>query len=191
MLGTLCFVCCRTGWRERHAMPKIRRRRGLPNRHYCRPGRPNRRTEGRQLWGRGGKEFPRVIHLQQMWCIIKYTFIVFISTATGKQLSSHHVYVGINWRTHWKDAYLPYSCFSSSQLHCFCVCQAPSMNIQYLCVCVISTIVRIQFRLPDGSSFTNQFPLQGRLQEVRQFVVQVWFHDYSLLRSQVLYCKIL
>lgn len=48
-LGTLCFVSCRTGWRERHAMPKIRRRRGLPNRHYCRPGRQNRRTEGRQL----------------------------------------------------------------------------------------------------------------------------------------------
>ncbi|XP_003961735.2 UBX domain-containing protein 4 isoform X1 [Takifugu rubripes] len=35
-----------------------------------------------------------------------------------------------------------------------------------------STRVRIQFRLPDGSSFTNQFPLQARLQEVRQFVVQ-------------------
>uniref|UniRef100_H3CMK8 UBX domain-containing protein 4 n=1 Tax=Tetraodon nigroviridis TaxID=99883 RepID=H3CMK8_TETNG len=35
-----------------------------------------------------------------------------------------------------------------------------------------STIVRIQFRLPDGSSFTSQFPLQGRLQEARQFVVQ-------------------
>lgn len=35
-----------------------------------------------------------------------------------------------------------------------------------------STIVRIQFRLPDGSSLTTQFPLQGRLQEVRQFVVQ-------------------
>lgn len=48
-LGTLCFVSCRTGWRERHAMPKVRRRRRLPNRHYCRPGRQNRRTEGRQL----------------------------------------------------------------------------------------------------------------------------------------------
>lgn len=61
---------------------------------------------------------------------------------------------------------------------CFCVYQAPSVNVQCLCVCTISTIVRIQFRLPDGSSLTTQFPLQGRLQEVRQFVVQVWFHHY-------------
>lgn len=51
---------------------------------------------------------------------------------------------------------------------------------KHICVCVISTIVRIQFRLPDGSSFTNQFPLQGRLQEVRQFVVQVWFYLFIL-----------
>ncbi|XP_059199153.1 UBX domain-containing protein 4 isoform X2 [Centropristis striata] len=35
-----------------------------------------------------------------------------------------------------------------------------------------STIARIQFRLPDGSSFTNQFPSQSRLQEARQFAVQ-------------------
>lgn len=35
-----------------------------------------------------------------------------------------------------------------------------------------STIARIQFRLPDGSSFTNQFPSQSRLQEARHFVVQ-------------------
>uniref|UniRef100_A0A8C9YPA4 UBX domain-containing protein 4 n=1 Tax=Sander lucioperca TaxID=283035 RepID=A0A8C9YPA4_SANLU len=36
-----------------------------------------------------------------------------------------------------------------------------------------STIARIQFRLPDGSSFTNQFPAQSRLQEARDFVDQV------------------
>ncbi|KAM9347818.1 UBX domain-containing protein 4 isoform 2-T2 [Symphorus nematophorus] len=35
-----------------------------------------------------------------------------------------------------------------------------------------STIARIQFRLPDGSSFTNQFPSQSRLAEARQFAVQ-------------------
>ncbi|KAM7406807.1 hypothetical protein PAMA_002838 [Pampus argenteus] len=35
-----------------------------------------------------------------------------------------------------------------------------------------STIARIQFRLPDGSSFTNQFPSQSKLQEARQFAVQ-------------------
>ncbi|XP_071340765.1 UBX domain-containing protein 4 [Trachinotus anak] len=35
-----------------------------------------------------------------------------------------------------------------------------------------STIARIQFRLPDGSSFTNQFPSQSRLQEARFFAVQ-------------------
>lgn len=35
-----------------------------------------------------------------------------------------------------------------------------------------SAIARIQFRLPDGSSFTNQFPLETRLQEVRQFAAQ-------------------
>ncbi|XP_068581255.1 UBX domain-containing protein 4 isoform X2 [Cebidichthys violaceus] len=35
-----------------------------------------------------------------------------------------------------------------------------------------STIARIQFRLPDGSSFTNQFPSQSRLQEARNFAVQ-------------------
>ncbi|XP_067112311.1 UBX domain-containing protein 4 isoform X1 [Osmerus mordax] len=31
---------------------------------------------------------------------------------------------------------------------------------------------RIQFRLPDGSSFTNQFPSESRLQEARQFAAQ-------------------
>lgn len=35
-----------------------------------------------------------------------------------------------------------------------------------------STVARIQFRLPDGSSFTNQFPSESKLQEARQFVVQ-------------------
>ncbi|XP_044073642.1 UBX domain-containing protein 4 isoform X2 [Siniperca chuatsi] len=35
-----------------------------------------------------------------------------------------------------------------------------------------STIARIQFRLPDGSSFTNHFSSQSRLQEARDFAVQ-------------------
>ncbi|XP_030580319.1 UBX domain-containing protein 4 isoform X2 [Archocentrus centrarchus] len=35
-----------------------------------------------------------------------------------------------------------------------------------------STIARIQFRLPDGSSFTNQFSSQSRLQEARDFAAQ-------------------
>uniref|UniRef100_A0A665W5V5 UBX domain-containing protein 4 n=1 Tax=Echeneis naucrates TaxID=173247 RepID=A0A665W5V5_ECHNA len=35
-----------------------------------------------------------------------------------------------------------------------------------------SAIARIQFRLPDGSSFSNHFPSQSRLQEARLFVVQ-------------------
>lgn len=35
-----------------------------------------------------------------------------------------------------------------------------------------STIARIQFRLPDGSSFTNQFPALSRLQEVQDYAVQ-------------------
>ncbi|XP_041806175.1 UBX domain-containing protein 4 isoform X1 [Chelmon rostratus] len=35
-----------------------------------------------------------------------------------------------------------------------------------------STIARIQFRLPDGSSFTNQFPSQSRLQEARHYALQ-------------------
>ncbi|XP_040913296.1 UBX domain-containing protein 4 [Toxotes jaculatrix] len=35
-----------------------------------------------------------------------------------------------------------------------------------------STIARIQFRLPDGSSFTNQFPSQSKLQEALHFAVQ-------------------
>ncbi|XP_028289595.1 UBX domain-containing protein 4 isoform X2 [Parambassis ranga] len=35
-----------------------------------------------------------------------------------------------------------------------------------------STTARIQFRLPDGSSFTNQFPSHSRLQEAWNFAVQ-------------------
>ncbi|GAA6219740.1 UBX domain-containing protein 4 [Lates japonicus] len=35
-----------------------------------------------------------------------------------------------------------------------------------------STIARIQFRLPNGSSFTNQFPAQSKLQEARRFAAQ-------------------
>ncbi|KAB5576767.1 hypothetical protein PHYPO_G00202260 [Pangasianodon hypophthalmus] len=35
-----------------------------------------------------------------------------------------------------------------------------------------STIARIQFRLPDGSSLTNQFPSETKLQEARQFAAQ-------------------
>ncbi|XP_036401134.1 UBX domain-containing protein 4-like isoform X1 [Megalops cyprinoides] len=35
-----------------------------------------------------------------------------------------------------------------------------------------SAIARIQFRLPDGSSFTNQFPSEAKLQEAWQFAAQ-------------------
>ncbi|XP_051564374.1 UBX domain-containing protein 4-like isoform X2 [Myxocyprinus asiaticus] len=35
-----------------------------------------------------------------------------------------------------------------------------------------SAVARIQFRLPDGSSFTNQFPSETLLQEARQFAAQ-------------------
>ncbi|XP_073710816.1 UBX domain-containing protein 4 [Misgurnus anguillicaudatus] len=35
-----------------------------------------------------------------------------------------------------------------------------------------SAVTRIQFRLPDGSSFTNQFPSETRLHEARRFAVQ-------------------
>ncbi|XP_068184725.1 UBX domain-containing protein 4 [Antennarius striatus] len=42
-----------------------------------------------------------------------------------------------------------------------------------------STIARIQFRLPDGSSLTNQFPSQSRLQEARDFVVQEVGNRYN------------
>ncbi|XP_042350407.1 UBX domain-containing protein 4 [Plectropomus leopardus] len=42
-----------------------------------------------------------------------------------------------------------------------------------------SATARIQFRLPDGSSFTSQFPSQSRLQEVHQFAVQEVGNRYS------------
>nr|XP_023677409.1 UBX domain-containing protein 4 [Paramormyrops kingsleyae] len=35
-----------------------------------------------------------------------------------------------------------------------------------------SAVARIQFRLPDGSSFTNQFPSETRLREAREFAAQ-------------------
>lgn len=35
-----------------------------------------------------------------------------------------------------------------------------------------STVARLQFRLPDGSSITSQFPAQSRLQEARAFAQQ-------------------
>ncbi|XP_028928391.1 UBX domain-containing protein 4 isoform X2 [Ornithorhynchus anatinus] len=35
-----------------------------------------------------------------------------------------------------------------------------------------SAVARIQFRLPDGSSFTNQFPATAPLENVRQFAAQ-------------------
>lgn len=42
-------------------------------------------------------------------------------------------------------------------------------SVFFLC----STVARIQFRLPDGSSFTNQFPSDAPLEEARQFAAQV------------------
>ncbi|NXN83813.1 UBXN4 protein, partial [Bombycilla garrulus] len=42
-----------------------------------------------------------------------------------------------------------------------------------------SAIARIQFRLPDGSSFTNQFPSEARLEEARQFAAQVVGNTYG------------
>ncbi|XP_044525837.1 UBX domain-containing protein 4 [Gracilinanus agilis] len=42
-----------------------------------------------------------------------------------------------------------------------------------------STIARIQFRLPDGSSFTNQFPSDAPLEEARQFAAQMVGNTYS------------
>lgn len=35
-----------------------------------------------------------------------------------------------------------------------------------------STVARLQFRLPDGSSISSQFPAQSRLREARQFAQQ-------------------
>lgn len=41
-----------------------------------------------------------------------------------------------------------------------------------LLFCLSSAVARIQFRLPDGSSFTNQFPSETRLREAREFAAQ-------------------
>ncbi|KAE8581460.1 hypothetical protein XENTR_v10024803 [Xenopus tropicalis] len=42
-----------------------------------------------------------------------------------------------------------------------------------------STIARIQFRLPDGSSFTNQFASEAPLEEARQFAAQTVGNTYG------------
>lgn len=42
-----------------------------------------------------------------------------------------------------------------------------------------STVARIQFRLPDGSSFTNQFPSDAPLEEARQFAAQTVGNTYG------------
>ncbi|XP_048222603.1 UBX domain-containing protein 4 [Perognathus longimembris pacificus] len=42
-----------------------------------------------------------------------------------------------------------------------------------------STVARIQFRLPDGSSFTNQFPSDAPLEEARQFAAQPVGNTYG------------
>ncbi|XP_077303903.1 UBX domain-containing protein 4 [Lithobates pipiens] len=41
------------------------------------------------------------------------------------------------------------------------------------------TIARIQFRLPDGSSLTNQFPSEAPLEEARQFAAQTVGSTYG------------
>uniref|UniRef100_A0A5F9CPR9 UBX domain-containing protein 4 n=1 Tax=Oryctolagus cuniculus TaxID=9986 RepID=A0A5F9CPR9_RABIT len=48
-----------------------------------------------------------------------------------------------------------------------------------LTVRVESTVARIQFRLPDGSSFTNQFPSDAPLEEARQFAAQTVGNTYG------------
>lgn len=59
-----------------------------------------------------------------------------------------------------------------------CKCSCPDWP-QYLSC---SAIARIQFRLPDGSSFTNQFPSEARLEEARQFAAQViWAFCFSAM----------
>ncbi|XP_077392423.1 UBX domain-containing protein 4 isoform X2 [Festucalex cinctus] len=50
--------------------------------------------------------------------------------------------------------------------------QAELEAIQGSAVKPRSTITRLQFRLPDGSSFTNQFSSQSKLHEAHQFVIQ-------------------
>uniref|UniRef100_A0A5F8HJ60 UBX domain-containing protein 4 n=1 Tax=Monodelphis domestica TaxID=13616 RepID=A0A5F8HJ60_MONDO len=46
-----------------------------------------------------------------------------------------------------------------------------------------SAIARIQFRLPDGSSFTNQFPSDAPLEEARQFAAQAGRPATSVVQS--------
>ncbi|ELK27657.1 UBX domain-containing protein 4 [Myotis davidii] len=46
-----------------------------------------------------------------------------------------------------------------------------------------STVARIQFRLPDGSSFTNQFPSDAPLEEARQFAAQAGRPTTSMVHS--------
>ncbi|XP_038150087.1 UBX domain-containing protein 4 isoform X1 [Cyprinodon tularosa] len=50
-----------------------------------------------------------------------------------------------------------------------------------------STISRIQFRLPDGSSFTNQFPSQSRLQEAWNFAYQEIGNRYGNFSLATMY----
>ncbi|CAL8370858.1 unnamed protein product [Arctogadus glacialis] len=42
-----------------------------------------------------------------------------------------------------------------------------------------SAVARIQFRLPDGSFFTNQFPAESLLLDAREFAVQETGHRYG------------
>ncbi|XP_063144764.1 UBX domain-containing protein 4 isoform X2 [Candoia aspera] len=42
-----------------------------------------------------------------------------------------------------------------------------------------SAVARIQFRLPDGSSFTNSFPSDAPLEEARQFAAQIVGNTYG------------
>nr|XP_048299716.1 UBX domain-containing protein 4 isoform X2 [Myodes glareolus] len=46
-----------------------------------------------------------------------------------------------------------------------------------------STVARIQFRLPDGSSFTSQFPSDAPLEEARQFAAQAGRPATSIVHS--------
>lgn len=66
----------------------------------------------------------------------------------------------------------PKHCVQNS-ISCFCERCFIFVHVLFVCLGLISTISRIQFRLPDGSSFTNQFPSQSRLQEAWNFAYQV------------------
>uniref|UniRef100_A0A8C1X0Y6 UBX domain-containing protein 4 n=1 Tax=Cyprinus carpio TaxID=7962 RepID=A0A8C1X0Y6_CYPCA len=50
-----------------------------------------------------------------------------------------------------------------------------------------SAFARIQFRLPDGSSFTNQFPSETRLLEARQFAAQEVGNRYGQFSLATMY----